>query len=107
MTIEVGKLYSCSEYFLMLYPDRETAAEGITAAATDATCIDATDAADPGDAAFTAAYWTRELGKPVSYCNPKTPLLVLSVDKKYVEVLAGDRKGWIINENWFELKKIR
>jgi len=26
MMLEVGKLYSCSKYFLMLYPDRETAA---------------------------------------------------------------------------------
>jgi hypothetical protein len=99
MTIEVGKRYSCSGYFLLLYPDKDTAA-----ACPGSTAI---DAAAPGDAARTAAYWTRELGKPVSYCNPKTPLLVLSVDKKYVEVLAGDRKGWIINEDWFELKKIR
>ena len=94
--LEVGKLYSCSEYFIMLYPDKDTAAANLGAATEDARA-----------AAVPAAYWTRELGKPVSYCNPKTPLLVLSVDKKYVEVLAGDRKGWIINENWFELKKIR
>ena len=97
MTIEVGKRYSCSEYFLMFYPDKDTAD------AYHGVC-----AADAAQAAVAvAAYWTRELGKPVSYCNPKTPLLVLSVDKKYVEVLAGDRKGWIINEDWFELKKIR
>jgi hypothetical protein len=97
MTIEVGKRYSCSEYFLMFYPDKDTAAAYHGVCAEDARAA----------AVAVAAYWTRELGKPVSYCNPKTPLLVLSVDKKYVEVLAGDRKGWIINENWFELKKIR
>ena len=85
--LEVGKLYSCSEYFLLLYPDKETAALSTADKVAD-------------------AYWTRELGKPVSYCNPKTPLLVLSVNEKYVEVLAGDCKGWIINEDWFELKEI-
>ena len=102
--IEVGKLYSCSEYFLLLFPDKDTADAALTVADRAAFDLGARRLAP-------AAYWTRELarklGKPVSYCNPKTPLLVLSVDKKYVEVLAGDRKGWIINEDWFELKKIR
>jgi len=94
--IEVGKLYSCSEYFLMLYPDKDTAVVGRGEAGEVARAA----------AVAVAAYWTRELGKPVSYCYPETPLLVLSVDKKYVEVLAGDRKGWIINEDWLELKEI-
>ena len=85
--LEVGKLYSCSGYFLLLWPDKEAAATALAAAARD-------------------AYWTKKLQKPVSYCNTETPLLVLSVDKKYVEVLAGDRKGWIINMDWLELKEI-
>jgi hypothetical protein len=101
MTIEVGKLYSCSEYILLLFPDKDTATYEAAAAAYAAAYAYAAAARGA------AAYWTRELGKPVSYCNPKTPLLVLSVDKKYVEVLAGDRKGWIINEDWLELKDIR
>jgi hypothetical protein len=88
--LEVGKLYSCSEYFLMLYPDKDTSAELNVARY----------------AAVPAAYWSRELGKPVSYCNPLTPLLVLSVNEKYVEVLAEDKRGWIINEDWLELKEI-
>jgi hypothetical protein len=95
MTIEVGKLYSCSEYFLLLFPDKETAAR-TTAAGIYRTGVPAAD----------ASYWTRELGKPVSYCNPLTPLLVLSVNEKYVEVLAGDRKVWIINDDWLEIKEI-
>jgi len=93
--IEVGKLYSCSEYFLLLYPDKDTAAAKLGAAA-----------AAPIGAAAPAAYWTRELGKPVSYCNPQTPLLVLSVKEKYIEVLAGDKVGWIINEDWLNIQEI-
>jgi len=93
--LEVGKLYSCSEYFIMLYPDKETARTSFGAAERDLRYADAD-----------AAYWTRELGKPVSYCNPLTPLLVLSVNEKYVEVLAEDKRGWIINEDWLELKEI-
>jgi len=92
--LEVGKLYRCSEYFLLLYPDKDTAS---SASAAESTATSAT---------VTAAYWTRELGKPVSSCNPQTPLLVLSTDKKYVEVLAGDCKGWIIYQGWLNIKEI-
>ena len=89
--LDVGKLYSCSKYFLMLYPDKKTAADRFAAAPA---------------AAPAAAFWSKRLGKPVSYCDPETPLLVLSVKEKYVEVLAGDRKGWIINEDWLAIKEI-
>jgi hypothetical protein len=99
--LEVGKLYSCSEYFLMLYPDKESAAEGGPAFAAAPLSGHGFNAAYA--AASAAAYWNRKLGKPV---NSQTPLLVLSVNEKYVEVLAGDKRGWIINEDWLELKEI-
>jgi hypothetical protein len=94
MMIEVGKLYRCSVCFLLLYPDKETAGQCTAAVRLPA--------------AAAAAYWNRKLQnqKPVSYCNPLTPLLVLSVNEKYVEVLAEDKRGWIINEDWLELKEI-
>ena len=94
--LEVGKLYSCSEYFLLLYPDKDTARTDFGAAERDLRY-----------AAADAAYWTRELGKPVSFCDPQTPLLVLSVKEEYIQVLAGDKVGWIINEDWLEIKDIR
>jgi hypothetical protein len=102
--IEVGKLYRCSEYFLLLFPDKETAApeqldDGLVLATATAT---ATLAA----AAIEAAYWSEKIDKPVSYCNPQTPLLVLSVKEQYIEVLAGDKVGWIINEDWLNIKEI-
>jgi len=93
--LEVGKLYSCSEYFLLLFPDKETAALS-TAAGVLPVCAEA----------LTAAYWSKKFDKPVSYCNPETPFIVLSTDKKYVEVLAGDCKGWIIYQGWLEIKEI-
>jgi len=99
---EVGKLYSCSEYFLMFYPDKETAAKS-TGVWPDA----ATPAGGTAAASATCAYWTRKLGKPVSFCDPLTPLLVLSVKEEYIQVLAGDKKGWIINMDWLEIKDIR
>ena len=92
--LEVGKLYSCSEYFLLLFPDKETAD------------MDTAGGGAASAGARTAAYWSKKFDKPVSYCNPQTPLLVLSVKEQYIEVLAGDKKGWIINMDWLELKEI-
>jgi len=102
--LEVGKLYSCSEYFLLLYPDKDTASSAAAAPPLDAAAaiIEAAGAAVPA----AAAYWSKKFGKSVSYCNPKTPLLVLAVEEKYVEVLAEDKRGWIINEDWLEIKEI-
>ncbi len=92
--LKVGKLYRCSEYFLLLFPDKETAS-GIGAAfATSST-----------RAAAIALYWS-EFDKPVIYCNPETPLLVLSADKKYVEVLADNQKGWFLNKDSLNIKEI-
>ena len=90
--LEIGKLYCCEDYYLMLYPDKTTADAGAAAAH-----------ARPSS----AAYWSRELSKPV-YCVEKNiPLLILNSKGKYIEVLAGDKKGWIINEDFLYLKEIR
>ena len=101
--LEVGKLYSCSGYYLMLYPDKETAED----VASRASAVEPVAAIHPAEADDKAAYWTRVHGKPVSYCEHETPLLVLSVNEKSVEVLAGDMKGWIIYRDWLELEEIR
>ena len=98
--LKIGKLYICEEFFLLLYPDQETCA----AAAFDRTAAVATAAFDR--TAALATYWTRKLGKSVSYTDKNIPLLSLNNKEKYVEVLAGDRKGWIIVEDWLELKEI-
>jgi hypothetical protein len=91
--LEVGKLYSCSEYFLILFPDKETAAAAAAERPAAAVRVH-------------AAYWTRKLGKPVSYCNPETPLLVLNAYNHYAEVLAGDKVGWIIYQDWLNIGEI-
>jgi hypothetical protein len=109
MMLEVGKLYRCSEYFLSLFPNKETAATAsitTTRAAGRTAEAASTAAGGTAEAAAACAYWTRKLGKPVSFCDPQTPLLVLSVNEKYVEVLAGDRKVWIINDDWLKIKEI-
>ena len=93
--MEAGKLYICEEFFLLLYPDPETAAAAANTTAADTTA-----------AAVVADYWSNRFGKPVLYAKKNIPLLVLNNKEEYVEVLAGDRKGWIVIEDWLELKEI-
>ncbi len=93
MPLEVGKLYSCSKYFLLLYPDTDSASLAF-------------EAGKISEPFYAASYWSKQFGKSVSYCNPKTPLLVLAVEEKYIEVLVGDKRGWIINIDWLEIKEI-
>lgn len=98
--LEVGKLYVCEEYYLLLYPDP------LTAARADFIGGDKT-----GDPVYQSSYWSMKLRKPVSYAKNNTPFLVLNKDKnewneEYTEVLAGDRKGWIIYSQLFNIKEI-
>jgi hypothetical protein len=114
--IEVGKLYSCSKY-LLHYPDRETAVAAVADTSTAAAAAHPVAAAEISTAAIAAtaawraeascSYWSNQFDKPVNYYNPQTPLLVLSVKEEYIQVLAGDKKGWIINMDWLEIKDIR
>ncbi|NDB34929.1 MAG: hypothetical protein EB023_06205 [Flavobacteriia bacterium] len=99
LPLEVGKLYSCSD-FLLLFPDKE-AASSARRNDTAATAV----VVDAG-AVSTATYWSRKLGKSVSYTVKNIPLLVLNNKEEYVEVLAEDRKGWIINEDYLDIKEI-
>lgn len=107
--LEVGKLYVCEQHHLMLYPDPETAsAAAVTAAATDlarAPSADAT-ARSASTAATYAAFWSNHLRKPVFYTEKNIPFLVLNNEEEYIEVLAGDRKGWIMYEGSLNIKEI-
>jgi hypothetical protein len=95
--LEVGKLYICEEYFLLLYPDQEAAVIARGFAASHAWVR----------RAGRDAYWSSRLGKPVLYTEKNIPILVLNSKEKFYEVLAGDRKGWIIYQDWSELKEIQ
>ena len=97
--LKVGKLYTSEEYFLMLYPDLEIAA------AAPAPGADAAVAA-AAVAAVAVAYLSNQLGKSISYVEKNIPLLVLNDKKEYIEVLAGDKKGWIIYHDWLEIREI-
>ena len=96
---KIGNLYSCNKYYLIIYPDKNaafTAEQELEDPARGNIRL-----ADIG-----ASYWSKKLGKPVFYVEKDIPILVLSCKTRHVEVLAGDRKGWIIYRDWLELKEI-
>lgn len=100
MTLKIGKLYSCKAYHLLLFPDMESAER--TGGRSVAAKRSFTHAASAE-----AAYWTEKFKKPVRYCDPEAPLLVLSVKKEYyVEVLVGDKRGWIIKLDTLNIEEI-
>jgi hypothetical protein len=98
--LEVGKLYICEKYFLLLYPDQVAVAVAAAASGQVAAEVGAHSVAGQ------SPYWSRKLGKPVLYAKKNIPILVLNSKEKFYEVLAGDRKGWIIYQDWLELKEI-
>jgi hypothetical protein len=100
--LKVGKLYSCSEYNLLLYPDKAAARQADAVAFSCSSAVARTSIL----VAVDAGYWSTKLDKSVSYCNPLTPLLVLNADNRYAEVLVGDKVVWIINEDWLNIKEI-
>lgn len=97
--MEAGKLYSCEDYFLLLYPDKETAAEASRTLPPSAFRTS-------WGAAGAVALLSQRFGKHVSYTEKNIPLLILNREEKYIEVLAEDRKGWIINEALLNIKEI-
>ena len=95
MMLVAGKLYVCEEYFLMLYPDKKAAA-GLR--------LRKSCAAEDGR--WHAAFWSKRVGKPVSFIEKNIPILILNNEEEYIEVLAGDQKGWIIYVDRLNLKRI-
>jgi hypothetical protein len=96
--LKIGKLYICEEFFLMLYPDKDTAAHSDPPVSVIA--------APPAAVDRRAAYWTRQFGKPVSYLEKSSPILVLGIEENFVEVLGGERKGWIIYNDFVKIREI-
>jgi len=91
---EEGKLYKCPEYFLIIYPTREKAETETTAAF-----------------AWAARYWSEELGCSVRYSEPNEIFIFLKKEiieeQKYINVLFGDKQGWIIHKNWMEIERVK
>jgi len=59
------------------------------------------------NASILSSVWTHQLDKEVSYCEPRTVFLILSLEGEYIKILALDKIGWIPNEDVLKLKEIK
>lgn len=59
-----------------------------------------------GDGQEGASYWTKRLGIEVSFCDPDTNFLVLSLGNEYIEVLIEDKVGYIITPSWLKFEEL-
>ncbi len=98
-----GKLYKCSEHFLMIYPSKEKAA---LAGGTRARSASVVDVDGPLWAAEWANYWSNILYCKVQVSQSNEIFMFLEKDGKYLHVLFGEVQGWIIYENWVKIKEI-
>jgi hypothetical protein len=101
--LEVGKLYRCEGYFLLLYSNNLAAS---TAAAMPRSRHVAALGIAADEASRAAHYWSNRLEKPVSYTEKKSKFLVLSHDKEFIQILIGGKVGWIIFRDWLGIEEV-
>lgn len=101
--MKVGKIYMSDQQHLCLYPDRESAVEVEEVGCGDPYRCGATSLACTEISAF---FWSRKLGKPVHCIKICVSFLVLHKDRSIVEVLVGERKGFILYRKWMILKEV-
>lgn len=98
--LEVDKLYLCEDWYLFLYPDQKTALilSAEVAAPHNAGRLDANTC---------VAYYSKKYGKSLSFIDKTVVFLVMNnMENKYYEVLAGDKKGWIIYKDRLNIKEV-
>ena len=110
--MNIGKLYQLKQYYWLLYPSKETAAEAVADAAwtlyvaevATESLSSAPDDADDDDAAYWSDYWSNQLNCDVSFISPKTILFPIEIDGKFLKILSTNGEiGWMIyptNQDW-------
>jgi len=107
MDFEVGKLYKCSEYYILLCPTIGKAEEAVvwntTSVARHITSIDY-----PINSS--SDYWSELLKTKVGFSNPDEIFLVLKIENhngfKYAHVLFGEKPAWITIPSYLNLERV-
>ncbi len=91
----VGNLYRCPEYYLLIYPTKESMSLN-----------DPSPAAEIYDQALAFAnYWSKDLECQVRFSRPNEVFMLLKRDGRYLYVLFGEKPGWILGTNWLGIKR--
>jgi len=112
MRFEVGKLYKCSDHYILIYPTREKAASSsaVWTVAGRSASASRNSWAAAATAAWAASYWSEELGCSVRCSEPNEIFIFLKEEiieeQKYINVLFGDKQGWIVYKDWMEIERV-
>ena len=97
--MEIGKLYKCSEYYLVIYPSEEASVSGMATRASTAVAT--------RSGAGWVELWSEVLSCTVRYSEPGEVFMCLEVKSNIAHVLFGEKQGWIINRNWLGLRRVK
>jgi hypothetical protein len=88
---EVGKLYKSTDIYILCFPD-----EASISRATSLKNQSIGFVRSEKNAIETSRYWSYFFRAQVSFISPDEPFLILREDDRFIEILRGDKKGWIL-----------
>lgn len=99
---EIGKLYKCTEYYLLLYPTKEV----IGFSSLPPTTARSTQEY----ASLSAEYWSEQLNCKVRFINSNDIFMCLKLvrlkpGKEIMQILYKEFAGWIRVEDWLDIKR--
>ena len=98
INIKPTHFYRCNEYYLLVYPSKEKTLAAEAIAMTR----------DPIRAVRYSKILSKDLNCRVSYHEKDSPFLVLkNENNQYIKVLTKNNIGWIVYEDWFNLKEVK
>jgi len=115
VNFEEGKLYKCSKHLLMIYPTRENAMLAASVERDRCSSLGLAPwcavARARRAAALAASYWSDRLSCSVRYNKPNEIFIFLKEktvkEHKYLNVLFGDKQGWIVYEDWLRIERVK
>lgn len=113
----MNKFYVCEKYYLLIYETKQASDKALAATtlAADRSGLLAQGAAFAASASLTAAggvslgdHWSEKLKSKVLYSNPREPIFVIKKEEeRFWNVIIGEKIGWIIVQNWLEIKELK
>jgi len=109
---QTGKLYKCLSRGLLFYPNWLTVLK-----AAELRRLECAGGGGAGEYIVSditkrhiIAYWSDVLGCTVRYSEPDEIFMFfeerVSNNQKHLNVLFGDKQGWIIYKDWLEIERV-
>lgn len=112
--IEIGKLYNCQKYYLLIYPTAKMASDtvnqlGNRVAGRSSSAFSAPALSDTDFSAL-AYHWSKKLNCNVRFSRLGEIFMV--VERKQIDnqilfkVLCKDKLGWVVWKNFMHFEKV-